>query len=405
MLEMLRKLDFSSQNPQFFIQKESRLKSIFGGTISLTVVSVVLFFVWYLGYDIVYKQNPIVLMKEENLPVSNQHQFNNNTAFIGLLVENEDVGKVDDLYKILSFTLTHYLYKKNSDQSSGEIWNITQNEIELVPCTGYWNFNNSYTEEQLSQFLCGKNFDYDLGGYWTEDFLNLLVYEIHFCDSNIKECMPKDYMKSFVKGKYLNLYFMDQIVDPTNFDNPIKLFSRNIYMLLDSLLYKEMELFFRTIEIDSDIGFFIEEKSFITSFQYDRFTVDSKSLDDEENPLLASIWVYSTSKKITYKRSYIKVQDIAANVGGIVKFMMLAAYLLLYLPSMKAIKIRIMNEIFDFNYDDSVKIIPASHIKCHVKEDIIEESDSIPNPHRRQSFRISHKTRKDSVKLKTSKNN
>lgn len=402
---MLKSLDFSSQNPQFFIQKESRLKSTFGGLISVFVISVVLFFVWYLGYDIVYKQNPIVLMKEENLVVSNQHQLNNNTAFIGMLVENEDVGKVEDLYKILSFTLTHYLYKKNMNLSNDEIWEIESNEINLVPCTGYWNYNNSYTEEQLSQFLCGENFDYSLGGYWTEDFLNLLVYEIHFCDSSKRECLPLEDMKSFVKGKYLNLYFMDQIVDPTNFNSPIKFFSRNIYMLLDSLLYKEMELFFRTIEIDSDVGFFIEDKNYLTSFQYDRYTVDSKSLDDGENPMLASIWVYSSSKKITYKRSYIKVQDIAANVGGIVKFMMLSAYLLLYLPSMKAIKVRIMNEIFDFNFDDTIKIIPSSHIKNQIKDEVSEETVNSPNSNRRQSLKITHRTRKESVKLKSSKKN
>lgn len=400
---MIKRLDFSSQSPQFFIQKDSRLKSTFGGLVSLIVIGVVLFFVWYLGYDIVYKQNPIVLMKEENLPISNQHQFNNHTAFIGLLVENEDVGKVDDLFKILSFSLTHYLYKKNTNLSSDEIWEIESKEIKLVPCTGYWNFNNSYTDEQLSQFLCGENFDYDLGGYWTEDFLNLLVYEIHFCDSTQRVCLPLEDMKSFVKGKYLNLYFMDQIVDPTNFNNPIKLFSRNIYMLLDSLLYKEMELFFRTIQIESDVGFFIEDKNYLTTYQYDRFTVDSKSLDDDENPLLASIWVYCSSKKITYIRSYIKVQDIAANVGGIVKFMMLTAYLMLYLPSMKAIKIRIMNEIFDFNFDDTVKIIPTSHIKNQLREDITEETDQSPDSNRRQSFKTTNKTKRESIKLKSSK--
>lgn len=397
---MIKKFDFTSQSPQFFIQKEARLKSTFGGLISLTVISVVLFFIWYLGYDIVYKQNPIVLMKEDNLGVSYQHKFKNSTAFIGLLVENEEVNAVNELEKVLSFSLKHSYYHKNSDKSSDEIWNIRTQEIKLVPCTGYWNFNNSYSEEQLSQFLCGENFNYDLGGYWTEDFLNLLVYEVRFCDPSVRnDCLPKEEMKLFVKGKYLNLYFMDQIVDPTDFDNPIKLFSRNIYMLLDSLLYKEMELFFRTIEINSDIGFFLQEQRIFKTFQYDRFTVDSKSIDEDENPLLASIWVYSSSKKITYRRTYIKVQDIAASVGGIVKFMMLAAHFILYLPSMKAIKVKIMNEIFDFNYEDSVKIIPAAQIKINGVEESVN-SEYIPNTYRQHTAKIPKRSRKESFKLK-----
>lgn len=379
-MDYLRKFDFSSQGPQLFVQREPRLKTVLGGVISAIVMSIVLFFVWYIGYDIVYRESPIVLMKEENLDVSYLHQFNNSTTFIGMLVENEQLNKVQDLNKILKFSLHHYVYTKNMDPDSNEIWKIDSKSINLVPCTGYWNYDNKYSEEQLSQFLCGENFNYTLGGYWSENQIDIVVYEIRFCNHNSRsDCLSREEMNNFVKGKYLNFYFMDQIVDLTNYQSPLKLFGRNIYMMLDSMLYKEMELFFRTVIINSDIGFLFQEQINITSFQYDRFSVDSKSLGNEDDPLLASIWVYSISKTITYKRSYIKIQDIAANVGGIVKFLMLAAYLVLYLPSIKGIKVRIMNEIFDFNIENNVKVKTPAQAK---EKMFLESATGLKSPRR-----------------------
>ena len=70
-------------------------------------------------------------------------------------------------------------------------------------------------------------------------------------------------------------------------------------------------------KISSDSGFLFEDWSYENSLS---FGAQSYDLYNDENVLLI-INIFSSDIQTTYTRKYIKVQSIAANVGGIVNFL------------------------------------------------------------------------------------
>lgn len=230
---------------------------------------------------------------------------------IGFLFEDEDLGPIKDLEKIVKLSLIHYKYTKNyqnedvvSTDENNNIWTYEENSIDLAKCSSmYTPEQTGYTSIELDNFMCPKNLNITLGGTYSEDKLDYLGLSISLCKNSTESdivCLPLKDQINIISNKYINLYINDFIVDPKNFEEPYKKIKRNLYMVADGKIFKEMEVYFNSIVITTDQGFLMEDFKVDQNYSFNYFTIDTATIDYNtiEDISIGKVWIYSNNKTI-----------------------------------------------------------------------------------------------------------
>lgn len=160
-----------------------------------------------------------------------------------------------------------------------------------------------------------------------------------------------------------------------------------MYYFLNEKFYKEIEFFYKMLEVSTDIGFISEDYIKHYGIQPDYKTVDI-TMKKANSDLIMGVYFYTGSKVYEYQRTYLKILNVVADVGGTVEFFYLISFLLLGLINERQINFKIMNQIYDFNLnkttDDPSFLL--KRISEHINKSpnmkrkfIVESVNEIPN--------------------------
>lgn len=104
--------------------------------------------------------------------------------------------------------------------------------------------------------------------------------------------------------------------------------------------------------------------------------LDFKSINPEDG-LIFMFRIYPASDTVIHKRSYVKCQNIAANMGGIIKFLFLASYIINYYFSHTLRNVEILNIIIDkSNNDQEIININSTENKFVERKSILKTNNS-----------------------------
>ena len=145
---------------------------------------------------------------------------------------------------------------------------------------------------------------------------------------------------------------------PGNYTNPIQVSYVNYFQLLSSNLYKKNRYFFEQSELSSDKGWIFQDLDTYSLITYDNSNndIDYKSHEDLKIPLISSsiyaTTIYLMKNHNKYNLSYMKVQDLAAQVGGFMKIVMVFCYVINYHLNEFSRDVDVMNKLFEFEKED-----------------------------------------------------
>jgi hypothetical protein len=153
----------------------------------------------------------------------------------------------------------------------------------------------------------------------------LELYKINFskCENSTyyNKCKTEEEINEYLNGGYIEIFFHDNSLEPTNFYKPYKSYIRNLYKSFSIKYYEEIFLYIKFIKIVTDSGYFFDSKESINFTAYDYL---DNNIDFRESKNFLTLSLCSSSKREIYKRSYIKIQSIFSNVGGMLKMILLA---------------------------------------------------------------------------------
>lgn len=143
-------------------------------------------------------------------------------------------------------------------------------------------------------------------------------------------CVPTtDMQKEFYPTFFVNFIHVEHYAQPDNFDNPIQSivvsdsFAGNLQTISGN------NYLLSNIDFYSDEGFLIESNRYINGFNTEKF--DSRITMEDNPPFYMINKVYLSNLNSLYKRSYVKIQQILANTGGIIKvFLILINFITQY---------------------------------------------------------------------------
>jgi hypothetical protein len=181
------------------------------------------------------------------------------------------------------------------------------------------------SNKDLSQTSCIKINKTNLGGFWDGKFLNYISIDIKSCLNTTKNnfsCIPKEiaHEKLFMNSYSYNVYTGILYTELSDYENPLKLYSYNIFKEFDPLFGRNIILNYKVGTIKTDMGIITDKSNNYSLIGLDSYTADvyqvyPSYLGSNNYTTLANFELYFGKNIDTFEISYIKLQQVIANIG------------------------------------------------------------------------------------------
>jgi hypothetical protein len=327
MKTFLRYLDVYSYDIKMKINDREKISSLIGILLSILTFFVLIVFSWLIGNDFIYRTNPNSYM-DQNIGKA-YPRINLTREFAPLAFGFSDEYGYPFLNEsILIFKFLKYSYTLNETLSAFNDPVVTQ--IELENCNSN-NFPSVSKEEfdhaALLGFYCPKNYDeLYVEGSWISQNLTYLMFEVYKCDydTDPEKCATEQEIEKVIAGNLLNynLFYVGNNIALGNFSNPLIGRIVNKYKYIHPKNNKLTNIFVQKNKIFTDVAFLSSNFDELEYSKIEEIDTDIINLDNK-NKRLASFVFYANNKSDYYYRTYIKISEILASVGGLIKILFL----------------------------------------------------------------------------------
>ena len=264
------------------------------------------------------------------------------------------------------------------------IYNLKTN-INLVSCDkALSNSKNKdlYTDLNLKGYYCISNEQNEepyLKEHWGNNDFSMIQIKFVDCDNKTGNCASEEETSKFLHSADLSFYMIDNLVSTKNYKNPFsKVLKEQTFKVSDSYKVSVIQ-YLRHIRIESDDGLLFTTNHYKSSFVLGEFTHDIVFERDSSTFLTLSIELDNTFQK--YQRKYYKLQDLAAQVGGIVNVCFVIASLILKIYEKNSYFEYLINNFFEIRLEEMQKTIKLQSYKknSNGKSKSVNESIKITN--------------------------
>lgn len=385
----LKYLDAFRQKFNLHFQSRENFPTLLGGIMTIFIVVIAIVLSVDFGQELYKKKRPYTSFNNIILSSPPKINFNANNILFAISILDKNFQSFDyenffdfeiNLINKTVFSTQNY-YNDNGGTSIKE----DQHKIDIQSCLGilgnYTEIDNYISEDPIikdqlkkNKILNGTCFYNDFidnkGGkssLYLEGDINSNIFS--YLQIKIKKCTRVEridclsdsiYYTNKILNPQLALYLIDKSIDPYNFDQPVKYFLRSNYFSLDNIFTKNIDLYFKNSTLLTDKGIMFQEWENQTLFNFNYL---SEKISSNKNNYLAILNIQSSLDLDYYRRYYMKLQDLAAIIGGVVNAGMVLGELISTFFNKHLMYSIILNNLFDFN----IKNKDVSLIKNNVK--------------------------------------
>lgn len=321
-------IDFNYRNGSF--------KTNLGGILSLIMLVILCLLIFAFGRDFYKRINPEfiqqTLVPEKELMLS----VNNKNFTIAVRLEDNGsytINKTNSYYIEAEYRSFH-LDDKNEWYEIVEILEMSDCSEEL------FNSKESFEFDSYHEWTCPIFNNITFGSnetFGSSIKLNYYICNEGFINPYTKEnCAVKeetDLLRSNLL--YMSIAYQTAVVNPSNYYNGLT--NKVIYswVSLDPKFYKLSFVFFTQYIMTTDYGWIFEDHKTDSLMVMNKLNTDIIDIHSmPNNNMLGSYWLYINqgSGIELFIRKFVKIQSLAAEVGGIMNFFytLLSIFLLNY---------------------------------------------------------------------------
>lgn len=406
----MHNFDCFGTNINLTFRNSDSSKTLIGALLSCIAFGFSIFSVYYFGIDIFSKSKPISRFFKE-LQYESKILFKDFPLIIQFVNPNNEV--IEELDRYLVFR--NILYSMTLDKDTGK-QNFEMKYMFIEKCDPEKHFFGMYKDfvmDKSNNFpistswcLNPRKIQYSNGTIEERDDLYFMNewggahsqwFDAYFdvCTREKypnKNCKPIEEIKKVFKEVYNQVYFIDKYI---NLNNHIDPYSMYTYTFASQLVYGTIKWnFFRikNIEIETDNGYVLEEISNSNSFQLDSIRNDI-SLDTDR---IMALTLESPKVSEKYSRRYVKVQDLVANVGGLIKSIFVLGKFICEFYSARFLYFYVSNKLLTMN-GCNYNMNKSEILSLNVSSGKETQITKMNNPGKSKDL----KTRKSNISLNT----
>ncbi len=312
-LACIQKLDIFGVAPAIRFQGGSKSYSHFGLMYTLLTGTFVIWSIVFTSQDFVHRTNPALITTTMFGETFHDDLVLNHDLFqLGFgIYENRFLGNYFIDPSIYTVTASMGLYNYYPDGTCI----LTSEPLDIVPCQNS-NFDNqvNYYASQWCLSKTQANFDYLFTRTEDDQFIQI---DFRFCNNATSggTCAPQDVIDRWIIDSDIQTTFRQSTTIASNYKKPISHFYTDQWqgLLLDKT--KSVKLMLDVVEFTSDDGWLFQSETTETIINFNPIAGDV--LERREPDLFASFIIANSGNKILYHRTYMKIQDVLAQVSGL----------------------------------------------------------------------------------------
>ena len=327
-MKCFKSLDFFGPPFNFTLFNEEIYKTSIGGFLSLTSFIISIVFLFVIGSEFFFRENPKILISNEKPNKYEIININKNNFLIAWKIADKNGNRVNISNKIYPFiyyyniqksSLSNKIIHSNKIQLNYSICNITtKSEYDSL-----WDFNNYY---------CINYDNYSFGGNGENDELHYFGIYLSYCEdggdysSSKSKCVSLDILKDISKKEwYFEFIYPEFYFKPDDDENPLKITYSKYKYQLSINLQRNDEFNFQKVISRDDQGILtssIKEnhKYAFYSHEYQYILKNDEELFEEKRETSFYYLSFYLIKDISkYNRSFMKIPDLTAMVGTLIK--------------------------------------------------------------------------------------
>jgi hypothetical protein len=362
-MSFIKNFDFLSPIPSLKINKKNRFRTNIGGSLALASILLMISAATYFT-TLMFER------KEQNIMYNNSPRLDvvQNFSDLPYMIMLQD-NKFYPLDEAPRYYFIHSeLWKTVKDNSTGTQQVITTRHViehEMCDLNKHFGPYKEYFKDvaYLDKHYCpvpgknnitlfgvyGSNGDYSYFTHYISKCVNNTVY-----NGNRTDCYPVDVVKTKLQNVFVSFKFMEYSIDHSDTSNPGKLSLRSEALPVSSTIFKREWFYVRQISYITDIGYIFQEETDQSYFQVSpaKETVDLRT----EGAIPGSFAMVTTimdNKVDYYKRSFMKAQQLLANVGGILKGIITIAQVFTFFIATQEYYFDLTKSLFNLNKEQT----------------------------------------------------
>ena len=338
--------DIVSPNITLYYKNQRKHSSLFSKIFSIVIIIFLLILSVYFSIDFVFKKNPYSYYYNRFITDTGIFPLNSSSMFHFIAFENSTIWD-KNAFSMIGVRVSESNYILIKDIKDIDFW--IYERCEVSDAGNKYKYLENFTKE-FKNGLCIKKFynssEKQVYNISDEKF-NYPTLEHGASNSNekfyglfIQRCLPKkkslfnvsecynttysDELMMIYASMY-SIYFIDQNVDIENYKNPLDFYVHKISNRISTTSYTKNVLNFHVGEIKSRTGIIFEKINYIKTYIYDanEKVVSEKNEKNNNQEIYGSFYFSMQNMLNVYDRKYKRLQDVSANIGGIVKLVMI----------------------------------------------------------------------------------
>ena len=334
-LDFVKNIDLFGR-PISFLNSDSsgKFKNSFGGILTIIVFLLglaagIYFFILFINRkdaNINFSTN-----KQDDVYIKDFHEY--PLMFRMTLNSNKLFDEPSKNYKVFPMLRTYDIQKNPSS---------TTVLLEAEPCSldkHLKKFKSVFDKEEVYKFYCinyPESFDFK-GAYGTSFYYQTLNIRFRPCLKLIDgdECVDEELLLNQLQQAYIDIKSLSYSINSSNKVAGQPEIHSSRYPT-SSTVHNRIVYYFKVISYISDFGFIFEDLIEETLSQPSGVDVaiDLRNLNDPTNKItyksFIELYIALRNNKDLYYRSYMKAQTLLANIGGIIRGLMLCCEIILF---------------------------------------------------------------------------
>ena len=315
----LRQIDLLGKETSLMVNNKRKFNTVIGGllTIILVLTSILAFIAF--GRDIIEKNEPqITFWKNPSSEV--QFDFSPNFTYVISVYDPVKNIHIPEIEKLLRF---YIVTQDVNPDLRFENKSVIEEFFEMEKCSNDKltpEVNNTLFLSFDSYFCMPKNITLPLKGTLVTGKNRVFKLNVDYCNNstfNNNTCYSKDIISEKLPSVFNFHYIIfDNYPEHTDYKNPIK------PTIISSLTRSNINTMTRLVYWLKNVEYFTDESWILKSLKKEVFTsidrIEAQIFPTPNTKTFFSHMFTISSMKENYHRSYIKVQGVAAYIGGFI---------------------------------------------------------------------------------------
>jgi len=285
------------------LNKQPNFQTYFGGFLSLVTSCLYIFFIYDFSSDFIFRKNPDIQLDKIFLDDGNKINITDNLFLLAIRDHDEESNDTDFIVK--------YIGNKHKQEIV----------IDLIKCDKTPFYNNLFLKNNFNpkKYNCLdlskiKNKiitnlkDLDI----SNKFIKLDVFQRITNIHNISEENP---LLKFPKK--IDIIFPETYFNPNEFSNPLNTYLFKKVFISNPMENNAIHMFIASTTLVDDQGFIFSNPFTKTEIVHTSRINNMITNQNDLSPYRLKIDIYADHYQENYSRKYIKIQDVFAQVFGI----------------------------------------------------------------------------------------